>query len=226
MPSQQVIDAARYERFKTLELTAQAARADMVKDAAIYWAALHEIWSEKLYHDAGYANQELWLKEVCETQNGPSLTVFHQAMKMISAMTQNGAKLETAYLAIASDLTALKYDMGRWFERTGKNTYVLKPDVAGQLQTEYAGDLDVAIQAIAALPAASARSKVSGIHSPNARHLSVVDYGESFGAYLIKIAAVGGEMPTLIYDVVIGVTQGRSPELDAFMRAKFNPMGE
>jgi len=26
--------------------------------------------------------------------------------------------------------------------------------------------------------------------------------------------------------VVIGVTQGRSPELDAFMRAKFNPMGE
>jgi len=226
MPSQQVIDAARYERFKTLELTAQAARADMVKDAAIYWAALHEIWSEKLYHDAGYANQELRLKEVCETQNGPSLTVFHQAMKMISAMTQNGAKLETAYLAIASDLTALKYDMGRWFERTGKNTYVLKPDVAGQLQTEYAGDLDVAIQAIAALPAASARSKVSGIHSPNARHLSVVDYGESFGAYLIKIAAVGGEMPTLIYDVVIGVTQGRSPELDAFMRAKFNPMGE
>lgn len=224
MPSQQVIDAGRYERFKSLELTAQAARADMVKRAAEYWASLHEIWRDALWEDAGYSKQDDWVKEFCHSPSGVSETAFRQVMRVLEAMTQNGAQLSTAYFAVATELTAIRYDMTGWFERKGKNRYVIRPEVAERIAEH--GGLDAAVQAIASLPPAEARREVQRTNAPNARVIFCAEFSQSFGAYLVKLVESGGDEPTRTFDLVIGVSPERTLELENYLRRKFNPMGE
>lgn len=154
-------EVRKYERYKELEIVVQSEYAKAVGATGRYWMALHEMWRNRLWEARrNFKSQDEWIGSMKGSMYGPSRTQFLQVMKVVELMLGQGMSRPEAEFAIGTNRAAIVYDINKWFDRSGKKTYTLKPDVAARLEND-GTTFGESVMQLASLSAPEARDMVS-----------------------------------------------------------------